>query len=264
MIRPLHLVLAVLLPLAAGGALAQQALVYDAAEDIQRALAEAQSEGLAARQRAEKLEAEAASATEAAEKTAREAAGAAARIQQAEAAIAADQARIGLIEQQRKLLRVRLAEKQRPLVRLTASLQRLARRPPVLSMLRPGSLRDTMYLRAILATMLPEVERRTASLRPRSRVPKPCRTKRGWRSNSCARAKASGGSGGSALPRWKPASASPRAVSAGSPTVRPNGRWRWPSVRAISMGWRTNWARPGNCAPNWPPCRVRCCARRSR
>ena len=165
MIRPLHLVRAVLLPLAAGGALAQQALVYDAAEDIQRALAEAQSEGLAARQRAEKLEAEAASATEAAEKTAREAAGAAARIQQAEAAIAADQARIGLIEQQRKLLRVRLAEKQRPLVRLTASLQRLARRPPVLSMLRPGSLRDAMYLRAILATMLPEVERRTASLR---------------------------------------------------------------------------------------------------
>ena len=32
-------------------------------------------------------------------------------------------------------------------------------------MLRPGSLRDAMYLRALLATMLPEVERRTASLR---------------------------------------------------------------------------------------------------
>ena len=145
--------------------MAQQALVFDEAEDIQRALAEAQSEGLAARKRAEQLEAEAAQATEAAERTAREAAGAAARIQQAEAAIVADQARIGLIEQQRKLLRVRLAEKQRPLVRLTASLQRMARRPPVLSMLRPGSLRDAMYLRAILATMLPEVERRTSSLR---------------------------------------------------------------------------------------------------
>lgn len=163
--RPYHLALALLLPLAAGGALAQLPLVYDQAEDIQRALAEAQSEGLAARQRAEKLEAEAASATEAAEKTAREAAGAAARIQQAEAAIAADQARIGLIEQQRGALRLRLAEKQRPLVQLTAALQRLARRPPVLSMLRPGSLRDAMYLRAILATMLPEVERRTAALR---------------------------------------------------------------------------------------------------
>ena len=165
MIRPHRLALVLLLPFAAAAALAQQALVYDEAADIQRALAEAQSEGMAARKRAEQLEAEAAQATEAAEKTAREAAGAAARIQQAEAAIVADQARIGLIERQRKLLRVRLAEKQRPLVRLTASLQRMARRPPVLSMLRPGSLRDAMYLRAILATMLPEVERRTASLR---------------------------------------------------------------------------------------------------
>ena len=165
MIRLYRLLPALLLPLAAAGALAQQALVYDQAEDIQRALAEAQSEGSAARQRAERLEAEAAQATEAAERTAREAAGAAARIQQAEAAIAADQARIGLIEQQRKQLRARLAEKQRPLVRLTASLQRMARRPPVLSMLRPGSLRDAMYLRAILATMLPQVEQRTAALR---------------------------------------------------------------------------------------------------
>lgn len=165
MIRLHHLASAVLLPLAAAGALAQQALDYDQAEDIKRALTDAQSEGTAARLRAEKLEAEAAQATEAAEKTAREAAGAAARIQQAEAAIVADSARIGLVEQQRKLLRARLAEKRRPLVRLTASLQRLARRPPVLSMLRPGSLRDAMYVRAILATMLPEVEARTASLR---------------------------------------------------------------------------------------------------
>ena len=172
MIRPLHLALALLLPLVAGGALAQLPQVYDQAEDIQRALAEAQSEGLAARQRAEKLEAEAANATEAAEKTAREAAGAAARIQQAEAAIAADQARIWLIEQQRKQLRVRLAEKQRPLVQLTAALQRLARRPPVLSMLRPGSLRDVMCLRAILGTRLPEVGRRACSRRATRWAPK--------------------------------------------------------------------------------------------
>ena len=165
MIRPPYLVLAILLPLAAVASLAQPALVYEQPADVQQALAEAQSQGEAARRRAESLEAGAASATEAAERTARQAAAAAARIQQAEAAIAADQARIGLVEQQRAALRVRLAEKRRPLVGLTASLQRLARRPPVLSMLRPGSLRDAMYLRAILASMLPEVERRTASLR---------------------------------------------------------------------------------------------------
>ena len=169
MIRPPyllpHFAIAILLPLAAVASLAQPELVYEQPADVQQALAEAQSQGEAARKRAESLEAGAASATEAAERTAREAAAAAARIQQAEAAISADQARIGLVEQQRAALRARLAEKRRPLVGLTASLQRLARRPPILSMLRPGSLRDAMYLRAILASMLPEVERRTASLR---------------------------------------------------------------------------------------------------
>ncbi|MEO6718301.1 MAG: peptidoglycan DD-metalloendopeptidase family protein [Novosphingobium sp.] len=168
MIRPYHLAIAILLPLAAAVAvagLAQPAMDYEQPGDVQQALAYAQSQGEAARKRAESLEAEAASATEAAERTAHEAAGAAARIQQAEAAIAEDQARIGLVEQQRAALHTRLAEKRRPLIGLTASLQRLARRPPVLSMLRPGSLRDAVYLRAILASMLPEVERRTASLR---------------------------------------------------------------------------------------------------
>ena len=163
--RLLRRALPLLLPLAAGGALAQSAQVYDNAGEIQAELAEAQREGAAARARAAKLEAEAARAVEAADKTAREAAAVAARIQQAEADIAADRARIALIDKQRAGLRARLAEKQRPLVRLTASLQRLARRPPVLSILRSGSVRDAMYARAVLATLLPEVERRTAALR---------------------------------------------------------------------------------------------------
>ena len=149
----------------ASGASAQQARLYQTEREIRDALASARSEGEAARFRAEKLEAEAARATEAVEKTAREAAGIAARVQQTEARIAAHEARIGLIERQRADLRGRLAERQRPLVRLTAALQRLSRRPPVLSLLRPGSLHDAVYLRAILETLLPEVERRTAGLR---------------------------------------------------------------------------------------------------
>ena len=52
-----------------------------------------------------------------------------------------------------------------PVVRLTAALQNLSRRPPVLALLRPGSLSDTMHMRAILATMLPQIEASTASLR---------------------------------------------------------------------------------------------------
>jgi septal ring factor EnvC (AmiA/AmiB activator) len=50
-------------------------------------------------------------------------------------------------------------------MRLTAALQKLARRPLALSALRPGSLRETVYLRAMLETTIPEVRSRTAALR---------------------------------------------------------------------------------------------------
>jgi septal ring factor EnvC (AmiA/AmiB activator) len=50
-------------------------------------------------------------------------------------------------------------------MQLTAALQRLSRRPPALSLLQPGSVQDAMHLRAMLETMLPEIERRTAALR---------------------------------------------------------------------------------------------------
>lgn len=167
MLRPLAL--SMLAAFAIGGAavgvMAQGQFGFDDAGDAGAALAQAQAQGEAASKRAQQLEAEAASASEAADKTAREAAALAARIQQAEAAIAANEARIQLIGRDQAALRARLAERQRPVVRLTGSLQRLARRPVVLSLLRPGSVRDTMHLRAVMETMLPEVERRTAALR---------------------------------------------------------------------------------------------------
>jgi septal ring factor EnvC (AmiA/AmiB activator) len=130
-----------------------------------RELAFAQSQGIAARRRAEKLEGQARAVTEQADRTARDAAALAARVQETEAQIAAQEARVKLIAAARETLRAQLAERQAPLVRLTASLQRLSRRPPVLALLRPGSLRDLVTMRALLQTMLPEVERRTAALR---------------------------------------------------------------------------------------------------
>jgi septal ring factor EnvC (AmiA/AmiB activator) len=51
------------------------------------------------------------------------------------------------------------------LVRLTAGLQRLSRRPLLFTLFRPGSVQDTMHLSALLTTILPEVSRRTAGLR---------------------------------------------------------------------------------------------------
>lgn len=150
--------------LAGVGASAQQAQPFDDVE-ARRALAEAKAQGAAASARAERLEADAARASAAAERTAREAAAVAARIQQAEADIAAHQARARLIGREQAMLRARLAERQRPVVRLTAALQRLSRRPPIFALLRPGSVRDAMYTRALLATMLPQVQARTAALR---------------------------------------------------------------------------------------------------
>ncbi len=144
---------------------AQQQLGLDNSDEARQALNAAQAQGDAARKRAEQLEASASNAAAAADRTAQEAAAVAARIQQSEADIAANQARITLIERQRQVLRAQLAQRQEPIVRLTAALQRLSRRPAVLSLLRPGSLEDTVYLRAVLETMLPEVQRRTAGLR---------------------------------------------------------------------------------------------------
>ncbi|WP_277665917.1 murein hydrolase activator EnvC family protein [Novosphingobium lindaniclasticum] len=146
------------------GALAVLDPALDAAS-AQRDMALARRESDAARQRAERLEAKARQVSEQAEKTARETAAIAARIQQTEAAIAAQKAQVRLIALERIRLRERLAEKQAPLARLTGSLQRLSRRPPLLAVLRPGSVRDAVYLRAVMDTMLPEVERRTKGLR---------------------------------------------------------------------------------------------------
>lgn len=151
--------------LAVGAAAAQDQGAPETVEDTRRALAQAQAQGEAARRRAESLEATATTASAAADRTAGERAALAARIQQAEAGIAANEARAALITRQQTGLRARLAERQQPLVRLTAALQRLSRRPAALSLLRPGSLREAVYLRAVLETMLPEINRRTAGLR---------------------------------------------------------------------------------------------------
>ena len=130
----------------------------DALRQATRALADAQKRG-------DQLEQAARRATAAADRTASEAAAVAARIQQSEAEIALSQARVAEIDRERAALRMRIAERQEPVVRLTAALQLMARRPLAFSLMRADSLHDTVYLRAVLETMLPEVHRRTAGLR---------------------------------------------------------------------------------------------------
>ncbi len=128
-------------------------------------LARARSAARDAARRVNQLQEQAGAAQAAADKAARDLAALAARIQLAEAQIVESEARLALIADQRQVLDARLADKQRPVVRLTAALQNMARRPLTLSALRPGSLEDTVHLRAVLESTVPEIRRRTATLR---------------------------------------------------------------------------------------------------
>ncbi|MEM6476436.1 MAG: peptidoglycan DD-metalloendopeptidase family protein, partial [Pseudomonadota bacterium] len=133
----------------------------EAQAELQRATRESER----ADARARRFAAQAEEATEAADKTARQAAAIAAEIQRAEADITAARARLSLAQTERAALSARLAERQQPLVRLTSALQTTARRPLGLSALQPGSLKELVYVRAVLDSAVPEIRKRTATLR---------------------------------------------------------------------------------------------------
>lgn len=143
---------------------AEDTVPFATVQDAAAALEEAQAQLAEAKKRGQALEQQVQAATAAADKTEREAAAVAARIQESQAQAAIDQAKLALLDKQQENLRLQMAARQAPLVRLTAALEVIARRPPVFGLLRPGSLRDTVYLRAILTTMAPAVEQRTAGL----------------------------------------------------------------------------------------------------
>ena len=119
----------------------------------------------AAQERVARFTQEAEAANKEADRAAKEAAALAAQIQGTEAQIAAAQARYSLAQVERARLAQRLASRRDPLVRLTAALQTSARRPLALSALQPGSLKDLVYVRAVLDSAVPQVQARTAALR---------------------------------------------------------------------------------------------------
>jgi len=167
LLRPRHILLPLfLIGLAAAASVGAQLVTgFESASETRQAMERALRERNAAEIRAKRLEAAAAKAGEAAEKTAQQAAALAARIQESEAGIAAAEARLSLVRQQYRQLSSRLAERRQPVVRLTAALQRFSRRPLALSVMRPGSVKEIVYLSAMLSSTVPEVQRRTASLR---------------------------------------------------------------------------------------------------
>ena len=144
---------------------AQSAARFEDASQARTALALARQQALRARTRAERFDREAASSTQASQKAQAEAAALAARIQQVEAAIGVAEAQLELVKSERRQLDIRLAERREPIVQLTGALQTLVRRPLSLSLFAPGSLRDTVYLGAVLDSTVPLVRETTADLR---------------------------------------------------------------------------------------------------
>ena len=131
----------------------------------QQALVIAKKQAETARQRSAQLKRDAATARQDAERARRQAAAMAASIQAAEADIQAAQARIAIISRMQRAQNMRLAERQEPIVRLTAALQMLSRRPPATVLVQPGSITDIVHMRAVLSSVLPAVRARTADLR---------------------------------------------------------------------------------------------------
>lgn len=158
---PIRLVLTAL-AVAAGCAAIAPAQTIDA--ERQR-MAEAKAASAAATDRSAQLERQSRQERDEAARTRASEAAVAARIQAAEADIAAAQARVAIIERMRRAQRARLAARQGPIVRLVAALQMMARRPPAMAVVQPGSLTDMVHVRAMLATMLPVVATQTRALR---------------------------------------------------------------------------------------------------
>ncbi|MEA3003111.1 MAG: murein hydrolase activator [Sphingomonadales bacterium] len=158
------LTLAFLAPLALLGDGWAAAQGGDSPSDAQSLVA-ARRQSDEAQRRSAALERQAALAGSEAERARAGSAALAARIEAAEADITAGEVRIRLIEDLRRQQRARLAEKQAPLIRLTAALQTMARRPPALALVQPGSLDDVVHVRALLASALPEIRARTSGLR---------------------------------------------------------------------------------------------------
>lgn len=155
--------LSVLASLLAGGFVLAQA--QPQAKSGAADLKAAQEEARQALDRSRQFEQDAAKATSDAARARAESEALAARIQASEAEINASETRLAIVDGQLGAQRARLAERQGPLIRLVAALQSLGRRPPALALIQPGSLDETVRVRAILAATLPRINARTADVR---------------------------------------------------------------------------------------------------
>lgn len=152
-------------PIVAALALGGVAVSAQTLAEQRTALDRTRQDALAARARSTQLDQAAAQARDDAARARAAQAAVAARIQAAEADLAGAQLRLAIAEQLRRAQEARLAERQQPIVRLTAALQTMARRPAAAVLAQPGSLGDLVHVRAVLNTVLPRIQADTSDLR---------------------------------------------------------------------------------------------------
>lgn len=151
--------------LALVGAVLASAALGQSVQDRQRELAAAKALAEKSLRQAELLEERASNESDAAEQLQAQAAAVAGRIQAIEAEIVEAEARVALIEKMRERIRARLAEKQKPAMRLAAALQTMSSRPPAMALVQPGTTSDLVHVRMLLAGLAPEIRTRTEGLR---------------------------------------------------------------------------------------------------
>lgn len=134
-------------------------------DEQREALREARAEAKQAEKRSATLKRQATAALTEADRLSAEAAALTAEIDKAEADVEAAEARVAIIRELQKRQTYRLAEQQEPLVRLTAALQKIARRPTIIALFEPRSMEEIIHVRAAMRHILPEVQKRTKKLR---------------------------------------------------------------------------------------------------
>lgn len=125
----------------------------------------AEQEALAASAEQQRLEAAAAAARGVAQKAAAQRAAEAQAMLAADTQIALAEAQLAVLERRRALLDARLAEARRPATALLAGLAQAGRRPAWLMLATAGGAEEQVRLTALVRTLGPEVERRSAALR---------------------------------------------------------------------------------------------------
>ena len=86
------------------------------------------------------------------------------RVNAAEAEVARARAALTRAQQAEQAQYARLRAEQRPLMRLTAQLQRLTMRPPISLLAAPGTTSDIVHQRMMMAAILPQIRARAARL----------------------------------------------------------------------------------------------------